>query len=224
MDAPDLDPVAHHKALVGLGRINRWSRSSEILWPVIYRRAQLCSKAGPLRVLDVASGGGDVPLRLAQKAVRAGVALEMVGLDMSPVAVEYARKAARLAGIPMLFEVHDVLRDPLPGGFDVVTSSLFLHHLDPPDATRLLRSMAGAGRLVVVNDLRRSWPGYLLAHVACRILTSSPVVHIDGPRSVAGAFSTDEIARLCATAGLAPVQIKRRWPGRFLLTYESAVQ
>jgi len=221
MDEPDLDPEVHRRALGGLARINRWSRSTEMLWPSIRRAAGLGAPGTRLRVLDVASGGGDIAMRLGAKARQARIALEILGLDISPVAVEYARGRARAADGPIAFEVHDVLREPLPDGFDVVMSSLFLHHLAAADATRLLRSMAAAaGRLVLVNDLRRSRIGYLLAHVACRLLTRSRVVHVDGPRSVAGAFSMDEIAKLCNSAGLAPVRIGRRWPSRFLLTYE----
>ncbi len=33
MDQPGLDPVEHARALRGLGRINRVSRSDAILWP-----------------------------------------------------------------------------------------------------------------------------------------------------------------------------------------------
>lgn len=224
MDEPDLDPDVHRLALGGLARINRWSRSTEILWPSVRRAARaagLGAPGKPLRVLDVASGGGDIALRLCAKAGHARIAIEILGLDISTVAVEYARGRAQAAAAPIAFEVHDVLREPLPGGFDVVMCSLFLHHLAAADATRLLRSMAAAaGRIVLVNDLRRSRIGYLLAHMACRVLTRSPVVHVDGPRSVAGAFSLDEIAKLCNSAGLAPVRIARRWPSRFLLTYE----
>jgi SAM-dependent methyltransferase len=227
MDEPDLDPEVHRRALGGLARLNRWSRSAEILWPAVRRAARAAGLGAPgtrLRVLDVASGGGDIALRLCAKARQAHIALEILGLDISPVAVEYARGRARAAAAPVAFEVHDVLKESLPGGFDVVMSSLFLHHLAAAEAARLLRSMAAAaGRLVLVNDLRRSRPGYLLAHVACRLLTRSPVVRVDGPRSVAGAFSLDEIAKLCNSAGLAPVRIARRWPSRFLLIYECRV-
>ena len=220
MDQPDLDPAAHRQALAGLARINFWSRSAEILWPSI-RAAARRRPGRPLGVLDVASGAGDVSIRLQRMAQRRGIAMNILGLDVSPVAVEHARGRTETAGMPVAFEVHDVLAKPLPTGFDVVMSSLFLHHLNESEAVKLLQSMArSAGSLVLVNDLRRTRLGYLLAQVACRLLTRSPVVHVDGPRSVAGAFSTAEIAELCASAGLAPVRLERRWPSRFLLTHE----
>jgi hypothetical protein len=51
------------------------------------------------------------------------------------------------------FFVLDALGDALPTGYDVVSCSLFLHHLDGSDAVDLLRRMgAAAGRLVLVDD------------------------------------------------------------------------
>src|SRR5688572_528643 len=97
MDDPDLDPASHRRALACLRRINRLSRSAGMLWPPI--RAVARTIAGrPARVLDVASGGGDVPIRLWQRARRARLPLEIVGLDISPVAIDVARGRARAAG------------------------------------------------------------------------------------------------------------------------------
>ena len=70
-------------------------------------------------------------------------------------------------------------------GYDVVTCSLFLHHLDDEQAVAFLRwAAATAAHQVLVNDLERSGLGLALAHVAVRLLTTSDVVHTDGPRSV----------------------------------------
>ena len=96
-----------------------------------------------------------------------------------------------------------MLDGPLPEDYDIVMCSLFLHHLDDEMAVDLLSKMAAAARrLVVVNDLRRSTIGYLLAWLGCRLLTRSPVVHVDGPRSVQAAFSLDEIRSVLKQSGL----------------------
>jgi hypothetical protein len=83
-----------------------------------------------------------------------------------------------------------------------------------------LRRMAdAAGRLVLVNDLCRGATGLALAHLACRLLTRSPVVHTDGPRSVAAAFTPTELAGLAAEAGLTGATVTRHWPCRMLLSW-----
>src|SRR5262245_61758946 len=59
MDRPDLDEGRHREALRGLERINRWSGSARILWhPLARLAAEIPGR--PCRVLDVATGGGDV--------------------------------------------------------------------------------------------------------------------------------------------------------------------
>ena len=131
-----------------------------------------------------------------------------------------ARRATDL-GDRVRFEVRDVLAEPWDGSFDVVMCSLFLHHLDEQRATELLGRMAQAAKhLVVVNDLSRSRLGYLVALVACRTITRSDVVRVDGPRSVAAAFRPGEAVRLAERAGLQGAKVRRRWPFRFLLTWE----
>jgi 2-polyprenyl-3-methyl-5-hydroxy-6-metoxy-1,4-benzoquinol methylase len=220
MDQPDLDRSRHLAALGGLAHVNWFSRSAGIVWGPIRRLAHRMHSQ-TLRVLDLGSGGGDVAIALARRARRHGLELEIVGYDLSPTAVEYARSRAADLGIGVRFEARDVFAQSWDGPFDVVMCSLFLHHLEEERAVDLLARMAQAARhLVVVNDLSRSRLGYLVAQVACRTITRSDVVRVDGPRSVAAAFRPCEAARLARRAGLQGARVRRTWPFRFLLTWE----
>jgi SAM-dependent methyltransferase len=219
MDQPDLEEGLHLGALRGLERINRWSGSAGLLWRPVRALARQAG-GSPLRLLDIATGAGDVPLGLWRKGRRAGVPLAVEGCDRSPRAVAHARRRAAEAGADVRFFEWDATAGPLPEGYDVVTASLFLHHLDEVQAVQLLERMAvAARRLVLVNDLRRGLGGLVLAHVAGRLLSASPVVHRDGPRSVVAAFTTAEALALARRAGLADARVARRWPCRFLLSW-----
>jgi 2-polyprenyl-3-methyl-5-hydroxy-6-metoxy-1,4-benzoquinol methylase len=201
MDDPVLDAGMHHRALQGLARINWWSRSVSTLWPHVEALARETSR--PLRVLDVATGAGDVPVGLARRAARAGVVLELEGCDLSPTALAHATDRARRTGVAVRFFQHDVIRDPLPGEYDLVTCSLFLHHLTGDEAVTVLKCMRDAARRsLAVSDLLRSRSGYLLAWVGTRVLTRSRVVHFDGPVSVRAAFTHPEVRELAGQAGL----------------------
>jgi 2-polyprenyl-3-methyl-5-hydroxy-6-metoxy-1,4-benzoquinol methylase len=219
MDQPGLDPREHIRALDGLGRINLVSRSIAPLWPHVVHAAGLVS-GRPLRVLDLACGGGHLGIALARRARRTGRPLHLHGCDMSPAALAYARRLAETHRVDASFETLDVVRDPLPGGFDVVLASLFLHHLGDEDAALMLRSMAAAaGSTVIVSDLRRSRLGRLFAWVGCRILSRSSIVRVDGARSVRAAFTVDEARALAGRAGLAGARLSVHWPQRWMLVW-----
>jgi SAM-dependent methyltransferase len=219
MDQPGLNADRHAEALRGLARINFVSASASILWPGLAELARSMAPRVP-RVLDVATGGGDVPIRLWRRARRAGLDVHMEGCDISPVALEYACSRAAAGSAPIRFFEYDALTGPTLSAFDAVMCSLFLHHLEEGQAIALLRRMADmAGRLLLVNDLERGWFGLLAAHVATHLLTSSPVVRVDGPRSVEAAFTPVEARALAEAAGLMGAQVVRRWPFRWLLTW-----
>ncbi|HUE70548.1 MAG TPA: methyltransferase domain-containing protein [Pirellulaceae bacterium] len=218
MDQPDLDVKLHQEALVGLQRINWLSGIAPHFWRILKALARN-SSSEPLQVLDVASGGGDIPIRLALRAARTGVKLQFSGCDVSPTAVAAAQQAANRAGAhSLVFFQHDVLCSALPSQYDVVMCSLFLHHLSAVDAEMLLRRMAAVARqAVLVDDLLRTRVGYFLAWAGCRLLTRSPVVHRDGPLSVRAAFSWEEAQALAARAGLSSARFSRHWPQRYFM-------
>jgi SAM-dependent methyltransferase len=219
MDRPDLDSGAHHRALHGLARINRWSRSVSAIWPVIEAAARQ-TRGRPVRVFDLACGAGDELVGLWQKAEKVRVPVALDGCDVSSVALEHATRRASAAGAAVRFFQADALRDILPDGYDVVCASLFLHHLADDEAVAVLgRMKRSTARYVVVDDLLRSPAGYALAWAGTRLLTRSRVVHTDGPLSVRAAFTVSEVRRLADTAGLVGATIRTHWPYRFLLTW-----
>ena len=220
MDQPDLDVRLHVHALDALGRANAVSRTAAAVWPSL--RAVSHETAGPpLRVLDIACGGGHVLLSLARRAARERMGIDWLGWDLSPVAIDYARTLASRRGVEgVRFELADARRDPIPAGIDVVLSTLFLHHLTEADAAALLwKIREAARRAVVISDLRRTLLGAAFTWVGCRILSRSEVFRVDGMRSVAAAFTTDEARRLAAEAGLTGARIRHVWPQRWLLTW-----
>jgi 2-polyprenyl-3-methyl-5-hydroxy-6-metoxy-1,4-benzoquinol methylase len=220
MDQPDLDVRQHRHALTALGRANAISRTTAALWPAV-REAASAVGARPLRVLDVACGGGHVVVSLARRAAIEGIPLDVTGCDVSPAALDYARTLAEQTGVKgVRFVRADALRDPMPGVIDAVVCTLFLHHLTDADAATLLRRMSGAARhVVIVSDLRRTHLGYCFAWVGCRLLSRSRVFHVDGTRSVAAALTTGEARAMAEQAQLAGAQVSEIWPQRWLLVW-----
>lgn len=220
MDQPGLAEPAHFAALRALGRVNWLSRTASVIGRAMLRHMAPTGN-GPIAVLDLASGGGDVAIALARWAARHGAPVRIQGLDFSRTAVKFAAQRAQDAGIFNVQFAHcNVLEEPLPAQFDVIMCSAFLHHLESDAALRLLEKMASATRrMVLVDDLRRTRQGYMLAWLGCRLLSRSPVVRQDGPQSVAAAFTASEARSLAERAGLHGAQVTCHWPQRFLLTW-----
>ncbi len=218
MDHPALSAAEHVAALRGLSRLNFAGNNPGLIWSVL---KDLSGKSGDtMRVLDIATGGGDVPLALAKRAHKAGLRMEFAGCDISPLAIDYARSRAAAAGARVEYFEHNVLDQPLPAGYDACICSLFLHHLSWEQAVGLLRRMADAsGRLIVVSDLNRTPASMLMTLAASYLLTRSKVVHVDGPRSVQAAFNLQEATQLAHAAGLTDFHLRAAFPCRFLLTW-----
>jgi 2-polyprenyl-3-methyl-5-hydroxy-6-metoxy-1,4-benzoquinol methylase len=219
LDELSLAPAPRRRALAALRRFNALTRSAAAFWPAIAELA--CQQARPLRILDVASGGGDVPIALDLWGQHCGIPLEIEGCDRSVTAVDFAAEQAKKNGANVWFFPFDVLQGPLPIGYDVITCSLFLHHLEEPTAVDLLRRFSQtARRLVLVQDLVRSKIGYQLAYWGSRLLTTSRVVRADAPASVAAAFTIEEVFDLAYRAGMIDVIVEPRWAARFLLAWQ----
>ena len=211
MDDPALDARLHRQALRGLSRINAVSRSAAVFWPTVLALA----RRGPIRVLDAACGGGDTLARLRRRADREGLEVSWLGCDISPTAVSQARESVPGAEV----FVHDLLGGPLPGEYDLCINGLFLHHLDGPDVVRALRAMRESADAVAVSDLVRSKAGFWAAWLGTRLLSRSPVVHVDGPLSVRAAWTMDEMKVLADEAGMGNAVVEPTFPYRMRLTW-----
>jgi ubiquinone/menaquinone biosynthesis C-methylase UbiE len=118
-------------------------------------------------ILDVGCGPGRLAIVAASVA---GPAAETCGIDPAPEMVALARRKAARAGVRVRFEVGVIEALPYPDDhFDVVLSSLMLHHL-PDEVKRrglaeIHRVLRPAGRLVAVDF--GATPAEGLGHLLC---------------------------------------------------------
>ena len=92
MDQPGLDENCTATPCEVLQRINRISGTGGVVWSAI--ELALSAPSRTWRVLDVASGGGDVAIDVARRAVQRKIDLGVDGCDVSPFAVDYATAQA----------------------------------------------------------------------------------------------------------------------------------
>jgi 2-polyprenyl-3-methyl-5-hydroxy-6-metoxy-1,4-benzoquinol methylase len=236
MDDPNLDPHEHQKALAGLRRINLFCGTGRILANHIQAVADR-SGWRQISVLDLGCGSGDIAIELALR-LQSNLDVTVTGWDMSATAIETANErmlahrlrpvlSRRLSEI-VNFEQRNALEtiatfrsDTVSKKFDIVYCTLFMHHFSEPLSIELLRAMKQLSKgFVVVDDLNRTYLGWVLATVGCHLLSRSKVVHFDGPQSVRAAYTPAELLALAEKAGLNDAEIKRHWPQRFLSSWD----
>jgi ubiquinone/menaquinone biosynthesis C-methylase UbiE len=104
------------------------------------------------RVLDVGCGPGSITCGLAEHVAPG----EAVGLDVSPEAVEAARRHAATRGVANArFEVGSIYQLPYPdGSFDAVFGHQVFHHLRArTDALREMARVARPGGLIALREV-----------------------------------------------------------------------
>ena len=162
--------------------------------------------------LDVGCGAGDFVV----VARRAFPGATWLGLDASHDVLRIAQQSH--ARLPAICAQGTYL--PLAdAAVDVVTCIHVLHHLDPPQAARLLGECRRVARLrVVCVDLTRS-PGALLgAWLLTRLTSRNRLTRADGVQSVRRAYTPQEAAQLAQQAGWADVSVRQHGPFRYSLT------
>jgi len=212
LDRPGIPPSELAESLADLARLNRIGPTRALLAAAapFFDRFQAEGHARPLRVLDLGTGGADIPVALARWAHARGRRVTVLAVDVHPDVLACATRAAR-PWPEVRVVAADALRPPVrPGAVDVVLCSLTLHHLPEDAVVALLRLMGDVARLgFVVSDLRRSRPAYALAWLATRLISQNRLTRHDGPLSVRRAYTPAELRALSGAAGLAGVHWRR---------------
>jgi SAM-dependent methyltransferase len=207
LDGPLDDPSVLRGNLRDLARINRWLGGTAATRRAIGRL--LDGRTVPHTLLDVGTGGADIPLALLGAARREGRILRVTAIESRDEVIAAARALdPRVALTPGLELARTDGRSlPWPDrSFDVVHASLLVHHLEPPDALAFLREAARVARIgVVVNDLVRARHHWLGARLLVAVGTRNRYTRNDAPLSVQRAYTRVELRALLAGAALRPV-------------------
>lgn len=223
-DAPELmdtevtDPETLRACLADLERINRWTFAYRITLAWLDRLVAAHAPAGPLTMLDVGSGYGDMLRRVWAWARARDLRVELIGVDRNPQAASAARKVTP-PDAPIRYVTADVLDLEEEPRCDVVISALFAHHLNDSELVRFLRWMEAHARLGwLINDLQRHPIAWHIARSAPRLLRMNRLVRHDAPLSVARALDERDWQRVLGEAGLAPpATIEARFPYRYAI-------
>lgn len=198
MDVPQPVTPEFEQDLKNLTQLNRYFGGHRLV-----RRFLKCwiQPGRSYRLLDLATGPGDVPRMIVRWARTRGVSVKIDAIDLHPATLEIARK--RSADFPEITFIRaDARTFSEVTTYDLVCCSLALHHFSEPDAAKILRRACELSHdKVLISDLERSWLTSLCVHVVTAALFRDRMTRYDGRLSARRAFSFREFDALAQQAG-----------------------
>jgi hypothetical protein len=189
LDSDACPPVEVEASLRDLGRINRWFGGvATTRWMI--ERVASATRQKSFSVLEVAAGFGEVPKAAGQQLARKGIVLEVTHLDRVRSHLLQGERAVVANALALPFQ---------DGSFDLVSCSLFAHHLEPADLACFTREgLRVSRRAVLINDLIRH-PLHLALVYAGFPLMRSYVSRVDGLASVRRAYVPGEMRQILSS-------------------------
>jgi ubiquinone/menaquinone biosynthesis C-methylase UbiE len=185
-------------SLRDLCRINRWFGGVSTTRKLIERISSATGKKH-FCVLEVAAGFGEVPRAAAAQLSEHGITLEITDLDRVPSHLRHDHRALVADALALPF------RDAT---FDLVSCSLFAHHLKPDDLKQFGTEACRVSRCaVLINDLIRH-PLHLALVYAGFPLMRSSISRNDGVASVRRAYTPEEMREILSACHQPPVKIE----------------
>ncbi len=197
LDSEACPPVEVEASLRDLCRINRWFGGVATTRKLIERVASATGNKH-FSVLEVAAGFGEVSKIAGRQLERKGITLDVTDLDRVHTHLLRGNRAV----------VADALALPFQDcSFDLVSCSLFAHHLEPGELARFTDEALRVSRsAVLINDLVRH-PLHVALVYAGFPLMRSYVSRFDGLASVRRAYVPDEMRQILSAAPAKRVEI-----------------
>ncbi len=218
MDRPDCDPARLQRTYSQFGLVN----SVVAGWRRTYTRL-VRPQLSPQRrntLLDIGSGGGDVPRALAHWARRDGFDLAITAIDPDARAHTYATGRPAVPGLTFRRALSSQL---VAEGrrFTVVTSNHVLHHLDPAALAGLLDdSETLTEALAVHSDISRTRTGYAAFSAGTLPLRGS-YIRRDGLTSIRRSYTPAELRAVLAADHRPGWSVESAVPFRNLLIFRA---
>ena len=198
MDRPQPVSAELERDLLNIRRFNRYFGS----YRLVLRFVRRWIKPGDrVRIVDLATGSGDIPRLIVDHVRKIGAKVEIDALDRQSATLEIARKLS--ANYPEISYLEANLLEWQPSDrYDIVLCSLVLHHFSNEDAVRVLQRCRQLSRkFVLVSDLRRGFLAVAGVYLLTGLIFREPMTRHDARLSAARAFSFSELDELARRAG-----------------------
>jgi ubiquinone/menaquinone biosynthesis C-methylase UbiE len=201
LDTDSGTPAEIAASLGDLRRINHWFGGVATTEEMVRRVAREINVSS-LSLLEVAAGSGYVPEAARERLQNQRLNLQVTLLDRAPSHLNGCNRAVAGDGLALPF------RD---ASFDLVSCTLFAHHLSPEQFVQFVNEGLRVCRVaVLINDLVRQ-PLHLSLVYAGLPLYRSRLTRHDAPASVRQAYTPEEMQALLAQSSASRTEIHRHY-------------
>jgi 2-polyprenyl-3-methyl-5-hydroxy-6-metoxy-1,4-benzoquinol methylase len=198
MDRPQPVSPELERDLKRIRQLNRWFGSYRLIGHFVRRWIK---PGDQMRIVDLATGSGDIPRLIVDYARNIGAKVEIDALDRQSATLEIARRLS--AAYPEISYQETNILDWRPAeAYDIVLCTLVLHHFSDEDAVSVLRRCRESSRnFVLVSDLRRGFLATVGVYLLTALVFREPMTRYDARLSTERAFSFSEMRKLAEWAG-----------------------
>ncbi len=214
MDDFSIDGKVLHDTLDTLATINKWLGGNKIALDSIKKVLKNHPKTEPITIIDLGCGGGDILRRISIFGKKAGYRFNLIGIDANKDAIVYAKKLSEDYDNISYFD-YDLFSEEFDQlEYDLVLSTLFLHHFKEAQIISVLEKILQKAKLgIIVNDLHRHPMAYYLFKLITIPVTNRLIIE-DGLTSVLRAFKRKELVSFSEKLNVVPY-IKWKWAFRY---------
>ncbi|MBC2843945.1 methyltransferase domain-containing protein [Winogradskyella flava] len=197
-----------------LGQINKWLGGNHVTLNGLKELLKDQPKDKAYTIIDLGCGHGDILRLIADYGRHHNYSFHLIGIDANQDAIKYANELSKDYG-ELTFKNLDIFSKDFENlDYDMVLSTLFLHHFNQNEIHTLLKKLTAKSKLgIVINDLHRNKMAYGLFKLLGLVISNHMIVQ-DGLTSILRAFKREELESISEQLNLKS-QIRWKWAFRY---------
>jgi 2-polyprenyl-3-methyl-5-hydroxy-6-metoxy-1,4-benzoquinol methylase len=210
LDADDIPTPDLYQNLKELDRINTLLGGYDITFSALKK---IIKPNQSYTLIDIGCGGGDTLKHIEKWRKNKGLNLNLVGIDLKPICIEYATQQNPNENIRYICDDYRNMFLHVEK-MDIIHACLFCHHLSETQLIELIQFAINRKVTLVINDLERNIFAYYAIKTLTALFSKSYLVKNDAPLSVARGFKKKEWLSIINQAGATRFSVKNKWAFR----------
>lgn len=164
-------------------------------------------------IVDIGCGGGDTLKRISKWRMKHGYILDLYGVDLKSVCIQYAKNNPGTSGINFICDDYKNIYQHIEK-IDIIHACLFCHHLTTEELADLIKFAINHKAILLINDLERNPLAYYAIKILTQLFSKSYLVKNDAPLSVLRGFKKKEWIAILENSGAVRYTVKNKWAFR----------